>query len=30
MLFIYPKNEQDDLTSKQLKTLKNLIEREYL
>jgi mRNA-degrading endonuclease RelE of RelBE toxin-antitoxin system len=27
MLFIYPKSEQDDLTSKQLKTLKNIIER---
>jgi mRNA-degrading endonuclease RelE of RelBE toxin-antitoxin system len=30
MLLIYPKNEQDDLTPKQLKTLRNVIEREYL
>ena len=29
MLFIYSKTEQDDLTPEQLKTLKNLVEREY-
>ncbi len=29
MLLMYPKSEQNDLTSKQVKTLRNLIEREY-
>lgn len=29
MLFIYSKTEQDDLTPEQLRTLKNLVEREY-
>jgi mRNA-degrading endonuclease RelE of RelBE toxin-antitoxin system len=29
MLYIYPKNEQDDLTSDQLKALKKIVEREY-
>jgi mRNA-degrading endonuclease RelE of RelBE toxin-antitoxin system len=29
MLLMYPKSEQDDLTSDQLKTLKRIIEREY-
>jgi mRNA-degrading endonuclease RelE of RelBE toxin-antitoxin system len=29
MLLIYPKTEQDDLTPDQLRTLKNLVEREY-
>lgn len=29
MLFMYPKSDRDDLTSKQLKTLKGIIEREY-
>jgi hypothetical protein len=29
MLFIYPKNERDDLTREQLKSLKKLIEKEY-
>jgi mRNA-degrading endonuclease RelE of RelBE toxin-antitoxin system len=29
MLFLYPKSEQDDLTSQQLKTLKQIIEREF-
>lgn len=29
MLFIYAKNEQDDLTPNQLKTLRKLIEEEY-
>ena len=29
LLLIYPKNEQDDLTPKQLKILKEIIEREY-
>lgn len=29
MLLIYSKTEQDDLTSEQLRTLKNLVEREY-
>ena len=28
MLLVYPKNEQDDLTSSQLKTLKSLVEKE--
>jgi hypothetical protein len=28
-LLAYPKNEQDDLTSAQLKTLKSIIESEY-
>lgn len=30
LLFSYPKNEQDDLTQKQLKQLKKIIEGEYL
>jgi hypothetical protein len=29
MLLIYPKNEQDNLTSVQLKTLKTLVEKEF-
>jgi len=29
MLLIYPKNEQDDLTSSQLKILKSLVEKEF-
>ena len=29
MLFIYAKNEQDDLTSNQLKILRKIIEEEY-
>ena len=29
MLFIYAKNERDDLTSEQLKVLRRLIEEEY-
>lgn len=29
LLLIYPKNEQDDLTAKQLKMLKDIIKREY-
>jgi len=29
LLFIYPKNMQDDLTSDQLKKLKKIIEEEY-
>jgi hypothetical protein len=29
MLFIYPKSGQDDLTSKQLKILRELVEKEY-
>ena len=29
MLFIYPKNVQDDLSSQQVKTLKRIIEEEY-
>jgi len=29
MLFIYAKNEQDDLTPEQLKVLKRIIEEEY-
>ena len=29
MLFAYPKNERDDLTSDQLKQLKNIVEGEY-
>ncbi len=29
MLFIYAKNEKDDLTPDQLKTLKNVVEKEY-
>ncbi len=29
MLYIYPKNEQDNLTPDQLKALKNIVEREY-
>jgi hypothetical protein len=28
MLFIYPKNEQDDLTLEQLKKLKSFVEQE--
>lgn len=29
MLLIYPKTDQDDLTSKQLKMLKNIVESEF-
>ena len=29
MLFIYAKNESDDLTREQIKTLRNIVEREY-
>ncbi|PKN91496.1 MAG: hypothetical protein CVU44_19255 [Chloroflexi bacterium HGW-Chloroflexi-6] len=29
MLYIYPKNEQDDLTAEQLRALKKIVEREY-
>jgi hypothetical protein len=29
MLFMYPKNVRDDLTSAQLKILKQIVEREY-
>jgi len=29
MLLIYSKNEQDDLTNEQLKTLKSLVEKEF-
>ena len=29
MLFVYAKNEQDDLTRQQLKTLRKIIEEEY-
>ena len=29
MLFIYSKNEQDDLTNEQLKILKSLVEKEF-
>jgi hypothetical protein len=29
MLFVYSKNEQDDLTLKQLKMLKKIVEEEY-
>lgn len=29
MLFIYPKNEQDDLTRQQLKILREIVEKEY-
>lgn len=29
MLLVYPKNEQDNLNSKQLKILKSLIEKEF-
>ena len=29
MLYIYPKNEQDDLTAEQLKALRSIVEREY-
>ena|SRR5688572_24039738 len=29
MLFIYPKNEKDDLTSKQLKVLREIVEKEF-
>jgi hypothetical protein len=29
MLFVYSKNEQDDLTPKQLKMLKKIVEEEY-
>lgn len=29
MLFIYAKNESDDLTRDQIKTLRNIVEREY-
>ncbi|MEW6740009.1 MAG: hypothetical protein ACOYU2_09015 [Nitrospirota bacterium] len=30
LLFAYPKSEQDDLTTDQLRQLKKIIEREYL
>jgi len=30
MLYIYPKNEQDDLTDKQLKILRSIVESENL
>lgn len=29
MLYAYPKNEQDNLTDKQLKTLRSIVESEY-
>jgi hypothetical protein len=29
MLFVYAKNEQDDLTRQQLKALRKIIEEEY-
>ena len=29
MLFMYPKSEQDDLTAKQLKILREIVEKEY-
>jgi len=29
MLFIYPKNDQDDLTPRQLKILREIVEKEY-
>jgi hypothetical protein len=29
MLFVYAKNEQEDLTRQQLKTLRKIIEEEY-
>ncbi|MCI2430769.1 hypothetical protein LM602_00835 [Candidatus Acetothermia bacterium] len=29
MLFMYPKSERDDLTRKQLKILREIVEREY-
>lgn len=29
MLFIYPKNEQDDLTATQVKVLRTIVEEEY-
>lgn len=29
MLFVYPKNEMDDLSREQLKTLRKIIEEEY-
>ena len=29
MLFVYAKNEQDDLTRQQLKTLRKIIKKEY-
>ena len=29
MLFMYPKNEQDDLTPQQLKILREIVEKEY-
>lgn len=29
MLFIYPKNEKDDLTSQQLKVLREIVEKEF-
>lgn len=29
MLFVYPKNEQDDLTLQQLKILKEIVEKEF-
>jgi len=29
MLFVYAKNEQDDLTRQQLKKLRQIIEEEY-
>jgi len=29
MLFLYPKNEKDDLTPQQLKTLREIVEKEF-
>lgn len=29
MLYIYPKNKKDDLTAKELKILRRIIEEEY-
>ena len=29
MLFLYPKNEQDDLTPQQLKVLREIVEKEF-
>ena len=29
MLFVYPKNEQDDLTPTQLRALRHIIDEEY-
>jgi hypothetical protein len=29
MLFMYPKNEKDDLTQKQLKVLREIVEKEF-